>query len=320
MTMTRQINPTYQPHANHNQPEWESVARETLDLRFAKERDERYRQLKRDGIDGNKVGAEAILSKVVSEARLQRVDQATISNFESEGTIRRRIKKTNYMGNDAPYEYGKSDLLPHVKSYVHRLEILKAAMLKGARLTNREAKEAERVLAEFRDPHGEKVDLIAQYAVLWELAERKATGNESSDIEDLFAFAPWVSDEASQLYRLAVEKKLVKSFAILRLLAILLTPGSGNASVPPLFIGAHAHLNLPYVWSWLQEHQDKTRVFNVTYRDDPHFTEHNEHTTDAATLRSNCNWREFITLKLNDAPTETVTIGINRKEQEQSND
>lgn len=318
--MTSQNIPIYQSDTNHDQQVWADAPRETLDLRFSKERDERYRQLKRDGIDGKPVGAGKILDTVIHEAKKQEVSEGEIKQFESEPTVRRRIEHTNYMGDDAPYEYGKSDLLPHVKSYVHRLEILKAAMFKGDRLTNREAKEAERVLAEFRDPHGEKVDLIAQYAVLWELAERKATGNESSDIEDLFAFAPWVSDEASQLYRLAVEKKLIKSFAILRLLAILLTPGSGNASVPPLFIGAHAHLNLPYIWSWLQEHQDETRVFNVTYRDDPHFTEHNEHTTDAATLRSNCNWREFITLKLNDAPTETVTIGINRKEQEQSND
>jgi hypothetical protein len=318
--MTSQIHPTYQSDTNHDQPKWEGVARETLDLRFAKERDERYRQLKRDGIDGKSVGADTILEVVSREARNARISEDEIKQFESVPTIRRRIKNTNYMGDDAPYEYDKSDLPSQVKSYVRRLQILKAAMFKGDRLTNREAKESGRVLSEFQDPHGEKVDLIAQYAVLWELTERKATGKETSDIEDLFAFAPWVSDEASQLYRLALEKKLIKSFAILRLLAILLTPGSGNASVPPVFIGAHAHLNLPYIWSWVQEHQDKTRVFNVTYRDDPHFTEHNEHTTDAATLRSNCNWREFITLKLNDAPTETVTIGINRDEQEQSND
>jgi hypothetical protein len=289
-------------------------------LLYPTERDERYRQLKRDGIDGKPVGAGKIRETVIHEARKQGVSEGEINQFESEPTVRRRIEHTNYMGDDAPYEYGKSDLPAQVKSYVHRLEILKAAMFKGERLTNREAKEAERVLAEFQDPHGEKIDLIAQYAVLWELAERKATGKEASDIEDLFAFAPWTSNEASQLYRLAVEKGLLKSFAILRLLAILLTPGSGNAAIPYLFMGAHAHLNLPYVWSSIQEYQDKSRVFKVTYRDNPQLLEGSAELTDAEYIKGYCDWREFIKARLNGAPTETVTLSIGRDEQENSND
>ena len=174
--MTSQIPHIHQSDTSHYQPEWDGIARETLDLRFPKERDERYRQLKRDGIDGKPVGADTILEVVSQEARNAKVSEDEINQFESVPTIRRRIKNTNYMGDDAPYESGKSDLPSQVKSYVHRLEILKAAMFNGDRLTNREAKEAGRVLAEFQDAHGEKVDLIAQYAVLWELAERKATG------------------------------------------------------------------------------------------------------------------------------------------------
>jgi len=318
--MTNQISQSYQPHTNQHPQEWGVAPRETLDLRIEDHREERYRQLKRDGIYGRKVGAEAILSKVISEARLQGVDQATISNFESEGTVRRRIKNVTYAGDDAPYEYGKSDLSPYLKSYVHRLEILKGAMFSGEGFTNREAKEAERVLAEFQDPFGNKVDLIAQYAVLWEICERKATGKEFSDIEDLFTFAPWNSNEDAQLYRIAKDKGLIATFAILRVIAPLLTPGSGNASIPPLFMGAHAHLNLPYVCSWLQEYNNGDRAFGVTYRDNPQFREQNNIRTDALSLRDDCNWRDYITKRLNGAPTEKVTLAIARTEQENSND
>lgn len=233
-------------------------------------------------------------------------------------TVRRWVEGVEYEGLDVPYDPDEQDV--KIKSYVHRLAILKAALLEGDKLTVREATHAKRILVEFEDPHGHKVDLIAQYAVLWELAEREATGIGASDIEDLIAYAPWVSEEASQLYRLAFEKKHINSFANLRMLAPLLTPGSGNAKVPSLFIGAHAQLNLPYVYSWRQEQHDRRRGFDFTYRDHPHFTEHDGQKTDAAALRSNCNWREFIKLKLNDAPTETVTVGINREDQEPSND
>lgn len=229
-------------------------------------------------------------------------------------TVRRWVDDFEYEGLDVPYAPDEVD--EEIRSYVQRLAIVKATMFKSEKLTVREANEAKRTLIEFQDPHGEKVDLIAQYAILWELVDRKTTGEESSDIEDLFAFAPWVSDEASQLYRLAVEEKLIKRFASLRLLAPLFTNRSRNTSIPELILGAHAQLNLPYKFSWIQEYPDKTRVFRVS----SYVTEHNEITTDAGTLRSNCNWREFITQKLNDAPTETATIGTTREDQEQSND
>lgn len=210
---------------------------------------------------------------------------------------------------DLPYEYGKSKLPDELKGYVHRLEILKAAMFKGDKLTNREAKLAKRTFVEFQDPYGEQIDLIAQYAVLWELAERKARGKEVADIEDLFAFAPWRSDKHSKLYQLALEKKLIKSVAMLRLIAPLLTPGSGDAAVPNLFMGAHAHLNLPYLWSWIQEYKDGERVFAVTMRDNPTLKQQPEK-TDAEALKERCNWIEFIEGRLNGAPTDTVTLAI----------
>ncbi len=318
--MTIQPIKNNQSLTDHNRSIWSHITELPLDLRIPQQRRERYRQVKRSGLNGALVGAKNILEAVIGEAKEQGLTESEINTFESEVTVRREITHTPFAGDDAPYEYGKSQLPDELKSYVHRLEILKEAMFNGEKLTNREARMAKRTLTEFQDPQGERVDLIAQYAVLWELVERTATGKEISDIEDLFAFAPWTSSEASKLYRLAVEKGLLKSFTILRLIAPLLTPGSGNAHVPELFIGAHAQLNLPYIWSWIQEHQDKNRDFNVTYRDDSHFKEHNEHITDAVALRASCNWREFIKAKLNGAATETVTLSIGRDEQENSND
>ena len=275
--------------------------------------------LMKRGINGEKAGKSEIYDRLLEIFGKNHPEMPSGEVREHAiRAIRRWVKGIEYTGLDVGYD--PAEVTPELRSYVARLSIIKSAMFKGEKLTVREVNHSARTLMEFQDPHGEKVDLIAQYAVLWELVERTATGKEISDIEDLFAFAPWTSSEASKLYRLAVEKGLLKSFTILRLIAPLLTPGSGNAHVPELFIGAHAQLNLPYIWSWIQEHQDKNRDFNVTYRDDSHFKEHNEHITDAVALRASCNWREFIKAKLNGAATETVTLSIGRDEQENSND
>jgi hypothetical protein len=227
-------------------------------------------------------------------------------HFESEPVVRRVIKDTKYKGDEDAYEYGESDLPEDQKSYVHRLEMVKAALLNGERFTNREARLAERTFVEFQDPHGEQVDLIAQFAVLFELAERAASDHDISDIEDLFAFAPWRSNKQSQLYLLARQKGLIKSFGMLRLIAPLNHVGS-DVSIPPMFMGAHAQLNLPYIWSWVQIWDDKPREFWVTLRDDKTLKEANQR-TDAGFLRGECDWRVFLAERLNEQPTEQITI------------
>ena len=284
------------------------------------------RQLIRDGIDGNSVGAGRILQAVITEAHQQGIDVcntywrtepkvpcehdlSTVLHFESESHVRRIIRDTKYKGDEDPYEYGKSDLPEDQKSYVHRLEIVKAALLNGERFTNREAKLAERTFVEFQDPHGEQVDLIAQFAVLFELAERDASDQEISDIEDLFAFAPWRSNKQSQLYLLARREGLIKSFAMLRLIAPLKQVGD-QSGIPPLFMGAHAQLNLPYIWSWVQEWDDKPKDFMVTLRDNELLKEANQR-TDAGFLRGECDWRVLLTERLTDQPFEQITIAGN---------
>ncbi len=303
----------------------------TLDFLNQDQRRERMRQLKRSGIDGNRVGAERILQAVIAEAHLEGIDvcntywrtkpvvtckhgESTL-HFESVPTVRREIKKTKYKGDEDAYEYGESDLPEDQKSYVHRLEMVKAALLNGERFTNREARLAERTFVEFQDPHGEQVDLIAQYAVLYELAERAASDQDIADIEDLFAFAPWRSNKQSQLYLLARQKGLIKTFAMLRLIAPLNHVGS-DKGVPELFIGAHAQLNLPYVWSWVQEWDDKPRDFMVTLRDNKLLKEAKLR-TDAGFLKKDCDWRVLLEQRLTKQPTEQITIA---GKQESNND
>ena len=297
----------------------------TLDFLNQDQRRERMRQLKRSGIDGNKVGAGRILEAVITEAQQQGIDvcntywrtepsvpcehDLSTLHFESESHVRRIIRDTKYKGDEDFYEYGKSDLPEDQKSYVHRLEIVKAALLNEERFTNREARLAERTFVEFQDPHGEQVDLIAQYAVLYELAERTASDQEIADIEDLFAFAPWRSNKQSQLYLLARQKGLIKTFAMLRLIAPLNHVGS-DKGVPKLFIGAHAQLNLPYVWSWVQEWDDKPRDFMVTLRDNKLLKEAKLR-TDAGFLKKDCDWRVFLEQRLTKQPTEQITIARN---------
>jgi hypothetical protein len=62
--------------------------------------------------------------------------------------------------------------------------------MEGQTLNVLEARLTDRIVHEFADPQGERVDLIAQFAVLWELAEREITGYPIQDLEDLFNFAP----------------------------------------------------------------------------------------------------------------------------------
>jgi hypothetical protein len=277
--------------------------------------------LMKRGIDGEKAGNSDIYDRLLEVfgthapgMPLTPVRQNAIR------TVRRWVDGFGYEGLDVPYAPDEVDEV--IRSYVHRLAIVKAAMFKGEKLTVREAKEANRTLIEFQDPHGEKVDLLAQYAVLWELSERKATGTQTIDIEDLFAYAPWISDEASQLYRLAKETGLIETFAWLKLMAVLVHPDSPpDTKFADVMTGMHAHLNLPYIWSYVRElPDDKGRVFGITYRDDPRLLEDSDEPTDAEFCKSYCSWREYVRLIQSGASTEIMTAAFDRDEQENPND
>ncbi len=275
--------------------------------------------LMKRGIDGKKVGNSAIYDRLLEVFGTHAPGMpATPIRQNAIRTVRRWVEGVQYEGLDVAY--GPAEVGIELRSYVARLAILKSAMFKGENLTVRETTHAKRTLMEFQDPHGQKVDLVAQFAVLWELAEREATDEKTTDIEDLFAYAPWVSDEASQLYRMAKETGLIPDFAWLRLLAVLVLPGSTDDKVPNVLMGAHAWLNLPYVWSWIQEKNDGSRVLGFTYRNNPQLLEGSAEPTGAEYVRGYCNWREYIKAIQSGAPTERMTLAIGRDEQEQPND
>ena len=205
-----------------------------------------------------------------------------------------------YEGLDSPYE--ASEIKPEALSYVRRLCIVKRHVLDERVLTLREATIAERLLLEFDDPHGTDIDLIAQFAVVYELAEREIFGDQSDDIEDLLAFAPWRSPEASALYRTAYETNLIDGYAIVRIfspvatneeMSELLAKASGvtgkldRSLVLP--IGGHAQLGLPYFISW----RGNKRYFHVD-RNVELLRQIHKDPTDMELCKIGCNWSKEV--------------------------
>jgi len=210
--------------------------------------------------------------------------------------VRRWLEGVKYEGLDSPYE--ASEIKPEALSYVHRMRIVKRHVLNDRALTLREAMIAERLLLEFGDPHGNDVDLIAQFAVVYELAEREIFGDRSDDIEDLLAFAPWRSPKASTLYRTAYEKGLIDSYAIVRIFSPVATSEEMLELITKslvatrrldrslnLPIGGHAQLGLPYFISWRGDkkhfHVDRNVELLKQIHKDP---------TDIELCKIGCNW------------------------------
>jgi len=279
--------------------------------------------LMKRGIDRKEVKPPAIYDRLVEIFGKNHPEMpATPDRQNAIRIIRRWIDDVEYEGLDVPYD--PAEVGVELRSYVARLAVLKSAMFKGEKLTAGEVEQAKRTLIEFQDPHGETVDLLAQYAVLWELAEREAKGSLTSDIEDLFTYAPWVSNEASQLYRVAKETGLIEDFAWLRLIAVLVAPDpSGSypeAKIPEMITGIHAHLNLPYVWSYTRKSIDDGWFLGVTYRDDPALLAGVTEPTDAEHCKRYANWHRYLQLIQSGAETETITLPIGRDGQEQSDD
>ena len=209
------------------------------------------RHYAREGINGQKARAHKIAKKISEEFGEQALGWRAIHD---------RIKDIPYKDDpkelDEPYDYKNSTQPDDLKSYVRRLVLVKQAILtpESATLTKRQANHAERVLNEFNDPHGLKVDLSAQYVVVHELSERELAGAPTDDIEDYFAYAPWLSDANSNLYRIAQQTGHI-DYVSLHLIAPLV--GSEEITLSQMlktdysdFMGVHAALGLPYFISW----------------------------------------------------------------------
>ena len=216
------------------------------------------------GIDGEEVKPAAIYDRLLQKFGDKAPGMPETDNRQNAIRIVRRWiddAGVKYEGLDTPYE--SSEINAEVLSYVHRMGLVKRHIL-NQELTLREAKIAERVLVEFNNPHGDSVDLIAQFGVVYELAEREIYKDSTDDIEDFLAFAPWRSPEASDLYRTAHEKGLLSGYPTFQMfspvatneemLELLQATVVGNKRTVDLSlqvpIGGTAQLGLPFFISY----------------------------------------------------------------------
>ena len=208
-----------------------SVGNETVSLQDKQKQE--VKNLKRDGYPvGTPVGAPAIANILQSKYH---------ENALSERTISRLISDVKFRGLEESYL--PSEVSGATRSYVARLSLVKESLMKGHGLSALEAGLTDRVLQEFDDPHGDRVDLISQFSILWELAEREISSDPTQDLEDLFSFAPWNDDSA--LYKAAIENG-VAELPKLRLIMPMIF--DNDDALVRLCVGAFAQLNLPFLY------------------------------------------------------------------------
>lgn len=262
------------------------------------------RVLKQRGIDGKPVGAGRIYDALAEKYGASHPEMPSLVRPNAIRQVNRWIEGIEHEGLDVPYD--ANNVHPEIRSFTERLDLVKSSFLQGEILTIREVGYVRRVLDEFQDPLGEHVDLIAQFAVLRELSEREATGRGSADIETMFAFAPWSDDANSNLYLLAVQKGLVRSAPVLRLISPVVPYGE-TVNVPEILVGAYAQLGLPWFLGWIRETPGEPQRMVLNYRkDDSDMSMTIEHWKPA------CNWKNLIEARLTDQPTQQVKLNIDR--------
>jgi len=249
----------------------------------------------------------------VSTAKNRAGQLRTVRNWVNDVEVAHEVSYDPYEVDESGHRvYSDNEL-----SYLSRIQTVKRAFLSGLPLTDVEARHARRALIEFDDPYGERVDLVAQFVVIWEFAEREQEGLPSSTIESLYTFAPWRSELASKAFAEAIKQGVLGTPPILRLVTVLLKPGGGNAKVNPLFMGVNAHLGLPWTHSWFQDHNDlkRTRVWHAHGRSKQLLSDENKPlATDIRTLKDTCNWHEFLIAVWSGKSTEKVSLAISRND------
>jgi len=274
------------------------------------------RHYARHGIDGQRARALRIAKKIHEEFGEQALKYRAIHE---------RIKDIPYRDDpkelDEPYDYKNSEQPDDLKSYVHRLELVKQAIQTPdtATLTVRQANHAERVLNEFDDPHGLKVDLSAQYVVVHELSERELAGAPTDDIEDFFAYAPWLGPSNTNLYRIAQQTDRI-DYVNLHLIAPLI--GSSEITLSRLlkpdyqgFVGIHAALGLPYFISWRAEGVELHFLDRLT----PELNERVE-SAKMEKWRTLTLWRDLLMEKWSGLPLFVIPVSADKKVEEEPND
>ena len=208
-----------------------SVGNETVSLQDKQKQE--VKNLKRDGYPvRTPVGAPAIANILKSKYH---------ENALSERTISRLISDVKFRGLEESYL--PSEVSGATRSYVARLSLVKESLMTGHGLSALEAGLTDRVLQEFDDPHGDRVDLISQFSILWELAEREISSDPTQDLEDLFSFAPWNDDSA--LYKAAIASGVAEPP---KLRLIMPMRFDNDDAFVRLCVGAFAQLNLPFLY------------------------------------------------------------------------
>ena len=237
----------------------------------------------------------------------------------------RKAKKKDKDSLDLPYDYQKSNQPDELKSYIHRLELVKQAVLTPdkANFTKRQAKHAKRVLHEFNDPHGLNVDLSAQYVVVHELSERELAGEPIDDIEDFFAYAPWLGDGNTNIYRMAQQTGRI-GYVNFHLIALFV--GSSDITLSRMLkpdcqglIGVHAALGLPFFISWVGKSVGERSELHFLDRLSPELNERVE-SAKIEQWKKLANWRANLMEKWSGTPMYETPVSADKAVEENSND
>lgn len=274
------------------------------------------RHYARHGIDGRRARAHIIEAKMREEYGNEALGWRAIHD---------RIKDIPYKDDpkklDEPYDHKNSEQPDDLKSYIHRLELVKQAVQTpdSATLTNRQANHAERVRNEFNDPHGLKVDLSAQYVVVHELSERELVGAPTDDIEDYFAYAPWLGDANTNLYRIAQQTGHI-DYVSLHLIAPLvgdevITLSRMLKTDYSSLMGVHAALGLPYFISWRAKGTELHFLDRLT----PELNERVE-SANIGKWKKIANWRANLAKKWSGVPMIEIPVSADKRVEEDPNE
>jgi len=250
-------------------------------------------RLKRYGLDGKKIGFKLIHGYLESI-----FEDYPAENIPSKRTVSRWISSVDFRPLDSPYD--PEDLNPAVRSYAARLSLISQSVFKSKVLTQLEAEVCDRVMREFDDPFGEKVDLVSQFAIVWELAEREASNTGIEDIESLFAYAPW--QDKGALYRQAFDANKVSSPILRKLM-----PEIHGETIPKFLLGAIAHLGLPFHYHEFDSTNDR-----VSY-----YSDHIELEEPEVYVKF-CKWRDLVSKNLDHLHAQIGNV-LARKRMESEN-
>ena len=103
-----------------------------------------------------------------------------------------------------------SDVNYKLLSYLQKLQLIQNAVFKNfpekQKLTQLFVGNAEKIFYQMNDPYGSKVDLFAQWVLIYEYYSRSRIGINTDDLDDFVTYSPW--EDNAVLYESAILSKL----------------------------------------------------------------------------------------------------------------